>query len=78
MLSGLVIRPTGTARQKEKQLAVKQRIVRIEFQTFLQTVIHIPAQIIRTSSRLIYRLLSYRESVETLLLIHDNASRPLR
>jgi hypothetical protein len=75
--SGLMIRPQGTAKQKEEHAAVKHRVVRMEFQTYLQTIIQIPSQIIRTSRRLIYRLLSYRESVETLLLIHENASRPL-
>ena len=72
-----MIRPQGTAKQKEEHAAVKHRVLRMEFQTYLQTIIQIPSQIIRTSRRLIYRLLSYRESVETLLLIHENASRPL-
>lgn len=76
--SGLMIRPQGNAKQKEKQAAIKLRIVRMEFQTFLQTIIQIPAQIIRTARRLIYRILSYRESVEVLLLIHENTTRPLR
>jgi hypothetical protein len=76
--SGLMVCPEGPAAQRQKQIEDKHRVVTMEFQTFLQTIINIPAQIIRTSRRLIYRLLSFRQSVETLLLIYDNVSRPLR
>ena len=50
----------------------------MEFNTFRQTLMQVPAQIIRRSRQLVYRLLSYRESMEPLLLIHANLSRPLR
>jgi hypothetical protein len=50
----------------------------MDFHTFRQRLMQIPAQIIRQSRRLVYRLLSYRESMEALLLIHDNLCRPLR
>ena len=75
---GLMIRPQGPEEQKASQSAVKRRVIRMEFHTFLQTLIQIPAQIIRRSRQLIYRLLTYRNSMETLLLIHDSVSRPLR
>jgi hypothetical protein len=75
--SGLLVRPQGTSQQKARQAELKQRIIRMEFHTFRQTIIHIPAQIIRTSRRLIYRLLSFRESVEALFTIHEHVSRPL-
>ena len=74
--SALLIRPRGRASQK--QAAEKQRLLRMEFHTYVQTIIQIPAQIIRRSRQLIYRLLTYRTSVESLLLIHTNAARPLR
>jgi predicted ATPase len=76
--SGLMIRPQGTEQQKANEAEVKHRIVRMEFHTFLQTIIQIPAQIVRTSRRLIYRLLSFRDSVEQLFMIHDHLSQPLR
>jgi len=76
--SGLLIRPQGRQEEKAKQVELKQRVVRMEFHTFCQTIIQIPAQIIRTSRRLIYRLLSFRESVESLLTIHEHVSLPLR
>ena len=73
---GLMIHPQGPA--KSKQSAAKQKLIRMEFHTFLQSFIQIPAQIIRRSRQLVYRLLTYRESLETMLLIHKNVSRPLR
>ena len=76
--SGLRIRPRGSIAAKQQQAETKRRVVRMDFQTFCQRLIQIPAQIIRRSRRLIYRLLSYRESMEPLLLIHANLCRPLR
>lgn len=76
--SGLMIRPEGTAKQKVQQSETKTRVIRMEFSTFLQTIIQIPAQIIRTSRRLIYRLLTFRSSAETVFMLFEHASRPLR
>ena len=76
--SGLVIRPRGSSQKKQQQAETKRRVIRMDFHTFCQRLIQIPAQIIRRSRQLVYRLLSYRESMEPLLLIHDNLSRPMR
>jgi hypothetical protein len=76
--SGLMIRPEGTPKQKEQQRETKTRLIRMEFNTFLQSIIQVPAQIVRTSRRLIYRLLTFRNSAETLFLLFEQASRPLR
>ena len=76
--SGLLIQPRGSAPVKQQQAETKRRVIRMDFRTFCQQLIQIPAQIIRRSRQLIYRLLSYRESMEPLLLIHDNLCRPLR
>jgi len=75
---GLVIQPSSDNHDKCEESAVKQKILRMEFQTFLQTIIQVPAQIVRTSRRLIYRLLSVRSSVESLFIIHENLARPMR
>lgn len=76
--SGMVIRPRGSAKAKQQQAETKRRVIRMDFHTFRQCLIQIPAQIIRRSRQLIYRLLSYRVSMEPLLLIHANLCRPLR
>ena len=57
---------------------MKQRLVRMDFSTFRQSLILIPTQIIRTSRRLIYRLLAWSPSLTTLFRLHDSVSRPLR
>ena len=76
--SGLLIRPRGRPQAKQQQAETKRRVMRMDFSTFCQCLMQIPAQVIRRSRQLIYRLLSYRESMEPLLLIHDNLCRPLR
>ena len=76
--SGLVIRPRGPSQTKQQQAETKRRVIRMDFHTFCQRLMQIPTQIIRRSRQLIYRLLSYRPSMEPLWLIHDNLCRPLR
>jgi hypothetical protein len=76
--SGLMIRPEGTPKQKQQLKEMKTRLIRMEFRTFLQTIIQIPAQIIQTSRRLIYRLLTFRSTAETLFVLFEHTSRPLR
>ena len=76
--SGLMIRNHGRKEQREEQARWRQRVVRMEFATYCNAVIQIPAAIIRSSRRLVYRLLSYRPSADALLLMHDHINRPLR
>ena len=58
--------------------ATKREIIRMEFRTFCQRLLNIPAQIIQQARGLTYRLLSYRESVEVLFLLHHHVRQPLR
>jgi hypothetical protein len=74
---GLSITETGPPVAKEKRQADKHRLVRMDFRTFCQGLIQIPTQIIRTGRRLIYRLLTWTPSLETLFRVHDCVSRPL-
>jgi hypothetical protein len=76
--SGLMIQPRGLGKKREAEGETKRRVIRMDFKTFCQTLMQVPTQIIKRSRQLVYRLLSYRESMEPLLLIHDNISRPLR
>jgi len=46
-------------RWREKHQAEKQRVLRMEFRTFVNAFIKIPCQIIRAGRKLIYRVLSY-------------------
>jgi hypothetical protein len=76
--SGLMIKPSGTAQQKAEQAAIKNKLIGMDFTTFRDRLLMVPAQIIRRSRSLVYRLLSYRPSVDWLLLIDRNVRRPLR
>lgn len=76
--SALLIKPSGTTQQKENQSAIKSKLIGMDFRTFRDRIMMVPAQIIRRSRCLIYRLLSYRPSVDMLLLIDSNIRRPLR
>jgi hypothetical protein len=61
--------------QREKE---KQQLLRMEFQTFCQAMINVPAQIIRSGRRLIYRLLSWNVWQEVFFRLWDQLQRPLR
>lgn len=76
--SGLMIQPAGSKEQRKEQESIKQKIISMDFSTFRDRVIMIPAQIIRRSRSLVYRLLSYRPSVDLLMIIDANVRRPLQ
>lgn len=75
---GLSITEAGGPAAREKRRSEKRRIVRMDFSTFRQTLLDIPAQILTRGRRLIYRLLSWRPSLETLLRVHTCVGLPLR
>ncbi len=75
---GLMIRPAGRKDQRAAQQAVRRRVLRMEFATFANAFLQIPAQIIRTARRVVWRLLTYRPSVDALLVMHAQIRRPLR
>ena len=74
---GLSITESCPPVAKKIRRADKQRIVRMDFSTFRQSLIQIPAQIVNSGRRLIYRLLTWTPSLETLFRVHDCVSRPL-
>jgi hypothetical protein len=61
-----------------RQAAIKSKLIGMDFRTFRDRVLMVPAQIIRRSRSLVYRLLSYRSSVDWLLLIDRDVRHPLR
>jgi hypothetical protein len=76
--SGLMIKPSGRAERKAEQKSLKQKIISMDFSTFRDRIVMVPAQIIRRGRRLVYRLLSYRPSVDVLMLLDANVRRPLQ
>ena len=65
-------------RWKEKYQTQKQSVLRMEFKTFLNGFMRLPCQIVRTSRRILYRLLSWNPWQEVLLRAVEAMRRPLR
>ena len=76
--SGMMIRVTGNANQKRVRRDARNRIIRMEFWTFLNSLILLPAQVVRSARQRIFRLLTYRPSVDLLITMHDHIRLPLR
>ena len=53
-------------RWKSKHEAERERVLWMDFRTFVQRLILVPAQIIRTGRRLVYRLLAWRPELPIL------------
>ena len=75
---GLMVRPAGRKDERAEQEQTRRRVLRMEFATFVNALVQLPAQVVRSARRLTYRLLTYRPSVDVLLLIHEHVRRPLR
>ena len=65
-------------RWKEKQAQEKQKLLKMDFATFRRVWMNLPAQIIRTSRRIIYRLLSWNPWQHAFFRLLDQLRRPLR
>ena len=76
--SGMMIRVIGNPSQRKQRKADRKRVIWMEFATYLNSLMQIPAQIIRSSRQIKFRLLSYRPSVDCLLMLHDHIGLPLR
>lgn len=73
----LSITESGGPAAREQRRADKHRLVRMDFSTFRQTLLDIPAQILTRGRRLIYRLLTWTPSLESLFRVHACVSIPL-
>lgn len=76
--SGMLVRVAGPESHRNKQKQVRKRVIRMEFATFLNSLMLIPAQVIRSARQAVFRVLTYRPSVDCLLMLHDHIARPLR
>lgn len=56
----------------------KRSLVRMEFKTFLGAMMRLPAQIVRTGRRIVYRLLSWNPWTSCLLRLAEAMHHPLR
>lgn len=55
-----------TGRWRDRYRDEQQSLLRMEFRTFLNAIIRIPAQIVRTGRRIVFRLMAYNRWLPTL------------
>jgi len=69
-------------RWRTKHAAEKDKVLRMEFQTFVNAFMRIPAQVIRTGRRLVYRVLAWNPWLDVLFrgvaALGQPMNRPLR
>ena len=58
-------------RWADKHAIEREAWLRMEFRTFVQAVINIPAQVVRTGRRLVLRLLAWRPHLPVLFRLLD-------
>ena len=66
-----------TGHWKEKRRAEKQTLLRMDFVTFRNVIIHMPAQIVRGGRRIVYRLLSWNRWQQVFFRLLDQLRLPL-
>jgi hypothetical protein len=70
--------PEPSGRWKDAHAEQKRRLLTMEFRTFVNSLIRLPAQIVRTGRRLLVRLLGWNEWQPVLLRLAKQLRRPLR
>jgi hypothetical protein len=65
-------------RWRETHEQEKRTLLRMDFMTFRQAMINIPAQIIRSGRRLVYRLLAWNRWQSTFFRLWSQLRKPLR
>ena len=64
-------------RWHEKHREEKYKLLRMEFATFRHAIMNIPAQIVRTGGKIIYRLLAWNPWQHVFFRLLDQLNRPL-
>jgi hypothetical protein len=70
--------PDTPGRWAQKHQAQKQKLLKIEFRTFVNAWLRVPCQVIKTGRKLIYRLLAWNEWQEVFFRLAEQLCRPLR
>ena len=64
-------------RWKEKHKAEKRKLLRMDFTTFRNAMINVPAQVARTGGRLVYRFLAWNPWQPVFFRLLNQLSLPL-
>jgi hypothetical protein len=67
-----------TPRWAARHTAEQHTVLRMEFKAFLQAFLLVPAQVVRTSRRIVFRLLAWNPWQTVLLRAADHLRGPLR
>jgi len=67
-----------TGRWKEKYGEEKRKLLRMEFATFRRALMNVPAQIVRTGRKIVYRLLAWNPWQHVFFRLLDQLRQPLR
>ena len=65
-------------RWQEKHRAEKHKLLRMDFTTFRRAVVNIPAQIVRTGGKILFRLLAWNPWQHVFFRLLDQLRRPLQ
>jgi Transposase DDE domain group 1 len=65
-------------RWREKHEHEKRKLLRMDFATFRNALINVPAQIVRGGRKIIYRLLAWNPWLDVFFRLHDQLQLPLR
>jgi len=71
----LPVTPGAPAKQHQEQ---KRSILKMEFKRFVNGMIQLPCQIVRTGRRIVYRLLAWNPWAKPLIRLAEAMRRPLR
>jgi hypothetical protein len=63
--------PESPGRWAERHRAEKRWMLKLEFRTFVKTFMHLPCQLVRTSRRIVYRLLSWNPHLAIFFRLLD-------
>lgn len=74
--SALMLPETG--RWEERHREEKRKLLRMEFSTFRQALVNIPAQILRTGRKIVSRLLTWNPWQNVFFRLLEQLDRPLR
>jgi hypothetical protein len=70
--------PTVAAPENIKHTSAKRRLLGLEFRTFVNYFLRVPAQVVRTGRRIVVRLLAYNHWQPVFFRLAETFARPQR
>lgn len=69
--------PVAPGRYADDHRQAKKKLLKMEFKTFAGAIMRVPAQIIRSGRRIIYRLLNWNPWTSTLMRLSEAMRKPM-